>query len=307
VCGACANGCNIEIFHREGRLFRFQPRFNPEVNDFWMCDAGHTSWGALQGENRLFEVLVRADDSFAPTDATTAIATATARLQTLARAHGPGTIGVVVSARASNEEIFAARKLGAGLGATVVGMSWSPANAFADDFVIKADKNPNTQGLLRQGLTTDAASVEKLLAGVEAGTVRALVVVRSDLTRWLDAARVEQALERVEYLVVVDSEGTETAQCANVVLPIGTYPESDGTFTNHAGRVQRFHQAVASVGQARPGWQVLGDLVAAVSGTPVAKDAAGMFAALAAEGGAFAGLDYERLGEHGATAANASA
>jgi NADH-quinone oxidoreductase subunit G len=307
VCGACANGCNIEIYHREGRLFRFQPRYNPEVNDYWMCDAGRTSWGTLQGENRLFEVLVRADDSFAPADPTTAIATATARLQTLARAHGPGAIGVVISARASNEEIFAARKLGAGLGATVVGISWSPADAFADDFLIKADKNPNTQGLLRQGLTADAAGVEKLLAGVEGGAVRALIVVRSDLTRWLDAARVQQALERVEYLVVLDSEGTETAQCANVVLPIGTYPESDGTFTNHAGRVQRFHQAVTSAGQARPGWQVLGDLVAAASGAPVAKDAAGVFAALAADGGAFAGLDYERLGEHGATTANAHA
>ena len=137
--------------------------------------------------------------------------------------------------------------------------------------------------------------------------MRGLVVVRSDLTRWLDAARVEQALERVEYLVVLDSEGSETAQCANVVLPIGTYPESDGTFTNHAGRVQRFHLAVTPAGQARPGWEVLANLVAAVSGAPAPRDAAGAFAALAAEGGAFAGLDYDRLGERRTIAADARA
>src|SRR5207248_3261310 len=28
VCGACANGCNMEIYHREGTIYRFQPREN---------------------------------------------------------------------------------------------------------------------------------------------------------------------------------------------------------------------------------------------------------------------------------------
>jgi NADH dehydrogenase/NADH:ubiquinone oxidoreductase subunit G len=198
-------------------------------------------------------VLVRNDDSFAPTDPTTAIATATARLQTLARAHGPGAIGVVVSAKASNEEIWAARRLGAGLGATVVGISWSPADAFADDFLIKADKNPNTQGLLRQGLTADAASVEKLLAASRparcAGSSSCAAISRAGSMRRGSSRRSSASSTSS----VLDSEGTETAQCANVVLPIGTYPESDGTFTNHAGRVQRFHQAVTPAGQARPG------------------------------------------------------
>jgi hypothetical protein len=64
---------------------------------------------------------------------------------------------------------------------------------------------------------------------------------------------------------------------------------------------------VTPAGQARPGWEVLGNFVAAVSGAPAARDAAGVFAALAAEGGAFAGLDYHQLGEHGAIAANARA
>ena len=107
---------------------------------------------------------------------------------------------------------------------------------------------------------------------------------------------------------MLDSDGTESAQFANVVLPIGTHAESDGTFTNHAGRVQRFHQAIALPGQAKEGWRALGELAAAASSdAPVLADAAAAFAALAAEGGAFAGLDYERIGEHGAMAANARA
>src|SRR2546423_2205930 len=62
VCGACANGCNIEIYHREGRIYRFQPRRNLAVNQYWMCDAGRLSYRDLQGEGRLTRPLVRRHD-----------------------------------------------------------------------------------------------------------------------------------------------------------------------------------------------------------------------------------------------------
>jgi len=131
--------------------------------------------------------------------------------------------------------------------------------------------------------------------------------VRTDLTRWVDPARAQQALERAECVVVLDSDGREAAQYANVVLPLATYAESDGTFTNGAGRVQRFHEAIAPAGQARQGWRALGELVAAVGGDAVPASACGVFEALAADGGAFAGLDYERIGSQGVIAANARA
>jgi predicted molibdopterin-dependent oxidoreductase YjgC len=123
----------------------------------------------------------------------------------------------------------------------------------------------------------------------------------------MDGARVRAALERLECLVVLDSDGCEAAQYANVVLPLATYAESDGTFTNHAGRVQRFHESVPPPGQARPGWRVLGDLVAAMTSADAPGSAAAVFQALAAENGAFVGLDYERIGGQGAMVANARA
>jgi NADH-quinone oxidoreductase subunit G len=304
VCGACANGCNMEIYHREGRLFRFQPRANPDVNDYWMCDAGRLSCATLQTEGRLLEVLMRGDEQFAPADWPAAIAAVGSRLRDAA-ATGPGAVAFVVSAQASNEEIALVRGLARSLGATVAGISWSPPGSTGDDFLIKADKNPNTNGLALQGLGTDAAAVERVLGDVEAGKVQALVLVRTDLTRWVDAAQAERALERAACVVVLDSDGRQAAQYANAVLPIGTYAESDGTFTNHARRVQRFRQAVALPGQARHGWQVLGELLADAAGVPIPNSASAVFDRIAAEGGAFAGLDYERVGGGGAIAASA--
>jgi NADH-quinone oxidoreductase subunit G len=267
-----------------------------DVNAYWMCDAGRVSIGTLQGEGRMFEVLVRSDERFAPADWPDAIATVADRLQ----ACGSGAVAVVVSAQATNEEIHLARRLGDALGATVAGISWSPPDAFHDDFLIKADKNPNTQGLVRQGVSPDPTSVDAILRAIEAGTTTGLILVRTDLTRWVAEARARAALERVATLVVLDTDGRPSAEYANVVLPIATYAETEGTFTNHAGRVQHVRRAVSPPGQARPGWQVLGELLAAVTGGQPTASAAAVFEELAATHATFAGLDHERVGTLGA-------
>jgi NADH-quinone oxidoreductase subunit G len=295
VCGACANGCNMEIYHREGRIFRFQPRENLAVNQYWMCDAGRLSYRDLQGEGRLVAPLVRGQNEFLGTTWASALTTTAGRLRDIARAEGG--VAIVVSARASNEEIHLLRRLGAALGAPVAGIAWSPPDADHDDFLIKADKNPNTQGLRLQGLAPDGA-VDEVLAAAGAGRLHALVLHRTDLTAWRDAVAVRTALERVPCLVVLDSDQREAAEFADTVFPLATYAESEGTFTNHAGRVQRFSAAVPPPGEARPGWQVLAELLAALSGAaPLSAEAA--FAALAAECAPFRGMTYETLGAEG--------
>jgi NADH-quinone oxidoreductase subunit G len=299
LCTGCANGCNIEIYQRDNRIFRYMPRFNPDVNDYWMCDAGRMTAYALQGEGRLLQPLLRGEDAFATADWSTLTPSVGERLISLSRAHGPGAVGVVVSAQATNEEIFLLRKLAARLGATLAGVSWSPPGAYHDDLLIKADKNPNSQGLVLQGVPLEGA-LEALLAATAAGTVQALVLCRTDLlTAWDDPVAARAALERVPYLVILDSERREMLEYASALLPIGTHAECDGTFTNHAGRVQRFHRAVALPGDARAGWSVLSDLLSRVSGEPPFTAPADVFGALALETAAFRDQSYERLGSLG--------
>jgi len=301
VCGACATGCNIEAYHRRGQLYRFQPRANPDVNQYWMCDAGRQSIHALQGEGRLTHPLLRGHDGFARATWSAALGAVAGRLADAAK-RGPGAVAVVVSARAPNEEVFLLREIASHMKAQVAGISWSPADAFADDFLIKADKNPNSGGLRAHGLADDA---DALLAAVTAGTVQALVLHRTDLTAWRDAAAVRAALEKVPYLVVLDTDQREVAQFADVVLPLASYLEGDGTFTNAAGRVQRFRPAVPPPGDARVGWLVLTELEGRIAGTAFAETAAAVFARAAASVPAFAGLGYDAVGEHGRPSASA--
>jgi NADH-quinone oxidoreductase subunit G len=302
ICAGCANGCNVELYHREGRLYRFLPRANPDVNAYWMCDEGRMTCYGLQTEGRLLQPLVRGAQEFAASPWSSTLGTVATRLR-----DAGGGVAVVVSAQAPNEEIHLARRLAAALGGSATGVSWSPPHASHDDFLVKADKNPNTRGLALQGLATDDAALLGVLDAAERGAVRALVLLRTDFTRWTDVARARATLERVPYVVVVDTDQREAAQYADVVLPIATHAETDGTFTNHADRVQRFHAAVAPAGEARPGWRVLGELVARLTDVPEPASAGEVFDALAAEGGAFAGLDYVALGAGGRTATNARA
>jgi NADH-quinone oxidoreductase subunit G len=44
---------------------------------------------------------------------------------------------------------------------------------------------------------------------------------------------------------------------ADVLLPIGPFTETSGTFVNIEGRAQSFHATVSPLGDARPGWKVL--------------------------------------------------
>lgn len=66
------------------------------------------------------------------------------------------------------------------------------------------------------------------------------------------------ALEQAEFVVVATPFDSERARTyANVLLPIGTFAETAGTYINAAGRWQSFAGAALPVGEARPGWKVL--------------------------------------------------
>lgn len=70
--------------------------------------------------------------------------------------------------------------------------------------------------------------------------------------------RAADALRRAEFVLALTPFADEaTRACAHVMLPIGTFAETSGTFVNFEGRWQSFAAAATPVGEARPGWKVL--------------------------------------------------
>jgi NADH-quinone oxidoreductase subunit G len=76
----------------------------------------------------------------------------------------------------------------------------------------------------------------------------------------LDLAEGSAALRALDGAAVVaftSFVSAELEDVADVVLPIGTFAETAGTYVNAEGRWQSFDAAADSVGDSRPGWRVL--------------------------------------------------
>lgn len=84
-----------------------------------------------------------------------------------------------------------------------------------------------------------ASAFDQILERIEAGEIRALVVVEWDpLRRYPDLARVERAIEKLDSLIVLDHVASRTIAAAGVVVPTATVYESGGMFVNQEGRLQ---------------------------------------------------------------------
>ena len=75
---------------------------------------------------------------------------------------------------------------------------------------------------------------------------------------------VRQALEKLEYYVVIDFFMSESARYADVVLPGSLQEEDEGTVTQTEGRVIRINKAVECPGEARPDWRIIQDIAKAL-------------------------------------------
>ena len=103
------------------------------------------------------------------------------------------------------------------------------------------------------------------------------------------------AFQKLDFLVVADSFLTPTAQKADVVLPLTTFAELDGTFTNGERRVQRVRKVIPVVGQSLAGWQMVRDLAILMGANFPYPDASAVFDEITSNVDLYHGLNYDRL------------
>ena len=305
ICPGCARGCNVEVHvnrkrphHAEGRrVARLKPRFNDAVNAWWICDVGRYGFDAVDDPSRI-RFARRGDAEVELDEALNALLDALRR-------HTPAEIAILASPDLANEDLFALRRLTETLGIRQVAFGVPPAapTPAADDFLLRADRHPNTRGA---ETILPAGAAAAILAAARAGRVKVLWVFQHDLLAagW-SAAETRQALERVDTLVFSGTNDNATSALATLVLPLAAWVERDGTFTNFLGRVQRFRAAVEPLGEALAAWDLLGRLLGPLGVPPAGARAELWFRELATTVSAFAGLTYQSIGDGGAMLAGA--
>ena len=99
--------------------------------------------------------------------------------------------------------------------------------------------------------------VTEIVEAAAKGKMKAMYLIgENPLLSEPDITHAEEALDKLEFLVVQDIFLSETAILADVVLPGVSFAEKDGTFTNTERRVQRVRKAVAPIGESRADWLV---------------------------------------------------
>lgn len=129
----------------------------------------------------------------------------------------------------------------------------------------------------------------------EVAAAEGVLLVLGDALEDQDASFGEGAV----LYVYVGPRRPAAAEHAHFVLPMTTFAEQEGTFTNVDGRVQRFWPALAPPGMARPAWLVLGALLAERTGGEAPRSALEAFALLTERVAAFGSVGYEELGASG--------
>ncbi len=285
ICPGCSQGCNMMIDTRDGAVVRLRPRANLEVNRHFMCDVGRGDYRWMNRGDRAEVPLVREGGRLHPLDWDRALE----HLATMVKS-ASGRVVLLGSGRASIESLGWLRRLVQGREVTAairVPLGEEAALPGIPNLALRRERAANLEGAKLAGYE---AGWEDALARVDgAGLVILLDVELSEA----ESGRLGRAGSVVGFQTV---ESDQLAG-AGLLLPVSAMTEENGTFVNRDRRAQRYSQAKAAPGMARPAWWIAAEACGLLEpGLTVPETAADAFAALGEWIPALSGVTYADLG-----------
>jgi len=253
VCNGCDVGCNMFIGHRNGQVFRYRPRENPDVNDHWLCDYGRFSYERYDTD-RVVVPKVRNDDDYL------GIATWSEALDAIEKAfRSASEVVAIASANMTNEEARVAKAFFDGVGARV-GLTVDPIGPIRmksrTEWLQGTQAAPNYRGVA-------AIFGENAIPPVEG--VDVLYVCDADFSQRAKDPAFIADLRKAKFVIVHSWDANHPLnEVADVLLPATIHVEKEGSTTNLQGRVQEVHAAYPPKGQAVPDVEIFARVAARV-------------------------------------------
>lgn len=312
VCTLCSNGCNIFVEHaqvqytiketQEQRVFRIKPRENLDVNDFWICDEGRYGYNFID-QSRIKQASHKDEGIMENTEALRSVSM---KLKGIIQKHGADSVGVLLSCKRTNEELYLAWKFFVNaLSIKNIAFYFPWQKGKADNLLIKADKNPNTKGAelifgADENLKGQSFTVDSVLSN---NNLKVLYCIGEDTISGLDEEKVKKLSESLDLFVVHAANEHHFLQYAHVILPSCTFAEKEGTFTNVAERVQHISRAVLPAGHSLSDMDLLLTLARQYGEEIKLCDSEDIFNELTTTVEAFKDLTYEKIALHGSMTA----
>ncbi|MES2939063.1 MAG: NADH-quinone oxidoreductase subunit NuoG [Pseudomonadota bacterium] len=111
-----STGANLIVQVKNNRVMRVLPMENDDVNECWLADRDRFSYEAVNSDERLLAPMLKQGGAWKTVDWQTALEYVANGLKQIKADHGAQSIGALVSAHSTVEELFLAGKLVRGLG-----------------------------------------------------------------------------------------------------------------------------------------------------------------------------------------------
>ncbi len=263
-----SGGENIFIEHNQGRVYRIKPRFNANVNKWWISDDIRYGWDFVHNNRLQTPVAKGVPQELSAAQGIGQLDQAVKK----AAAGNAGSTMLILNAFDSTEEMF----LAAQWMRRIDPQAWlvvtepkidgqdqifkNPASG-AVTHTIYAEKAPNRRGA-EKVLAKLGGNVCKLVdvpGKIRAGQVRSALVLADPLGH--ADQELETALVGLETLLVLSTRPDGLVSQATLALPVCTWAEKSGVFENHAGLIQAFKQAIAPLDNTRSTGSIFWDLM----------------------------------------------
>jgi NADH-quinone oxidoreductase subunit G len=257
---ADAGGENIWLEENENIIHRIKPRYNAEVNQWWISDDTRYSYKAVHADNRLRQATRLQYGAVVQTSFDNALEEAVSGLTRVVEESGQGSLYALLSPMMACEEAWLLGQYIRSLDPQAV-LALGPVPTAGEDevfhnyltkketFRIQAEKVPNAAGIRRviQMLGGPSATFEEFAAGTspELKKLKGGWIVGGYLSNWIPATM--PALLKKGFRVVQDVLETSLSGSADIVLPAATWAEKDGCWENFQGKIQAFVAAIPPV------------------------------------------------------------
>ncbi|MBK7252486.1 MAG: (2Fe-2S)-binding protein [Ignavibacteria bacterium] len=330
VCPGCSRGCNSIIGVRNNQILRIEPRENIGVNDYWLCD-----WGRLNTIKDINDDKIRFnspkiklhEDSL---DKEEQIDVnwdeATSKAASHLKKYDSSEIMFVASAFSTLEDNYSLKKFAKEIfNSDNIFYIPSIDESFGDDILRRSDKTPNSNGLKLLGIKEYSQQIFEMLSS---GKIKLLYILNEDISRLNDSAsffkNIQSSVQQITYT-------NEYSSNANVIFPVSSYAEINGTFVNFQNRIQRVRPAVTTLEQerligefqlsrwdkmgahndrwthgtkfnARPGWKIISQLAKVMGHEFKFENTEEVFVELCSTVPELNGYDYDAVGSKGIVA-----
>ena len=326
VCNGCSRGCNMDIWVRNNEVLRLTPRFNEEVNSYWMCDHGRIdTFKFINAEDRVSSPYLRKDGALAVSAWDEAIEKAASELKSFKKDE----IAFIGSAYSTIEDNYIFTHFAKSVfNSNNIDFIRHEDPSFGDEILRKNDVTPNSLGAELVGIKPGKGglNIDGIIKGIIDGHIKALYIIEDDIVSVYP--ELETVLAKLDLLIIHATNFNKTASLADIVFPAATYAEKNGTIVNFQGRVQRIRPAVETEEldraidgmamsrldkfgtkydrwakkhkhDARATWKIISLVSSAIGEKVKYKMAEDVFNEISKSINAFKGLDYDVIGELG--------